>query len=264
MIVFSALVSHTPLLAKSIGKERRDALAATLKSFQALEEELYLARPETIVIMSPHAQSYPDAFSANIAPKYVGNLKTFGDHETLFEAKGDFLVIDHLQRGLRHKYNIPFTLTSAEDIDYGMTIPLLLLTEKLKDWKLIPLAPSRLDAQAHVEFGKALRQILNMESKRIAFLVSTDLSHKLNEQSPGGSSVEGPAFDATVRTKMQSLDVEGMLALDPQALEAAGQNAYLPLMTLLGFLSELNVTPRELSYEAPFGVGCLMMKFEMA
>lgn len=264
MIVFTALVSHTPLLAKSIGKERRDSLAATLKSFQMLEEELYIAMPETIVIMSPHAQSYPDAFSANMAQKYTGDLKTFGDHETKFEVKGDFLVLDHLQRNLRHEENIPFTLTSAEEIDYGMTIPLLLLTEKLKDWKLIPIAPSRLDAQSHFEFGKALRHQLHRESKRIAFIVSTDLSHKLNEQSPGGASVEGPAFDATVRTKMKSLDAEGMLALDPQALEAAGQNAYLPLMTLLGFLSDLNVTPQELSYEAPFGVGCLMMKFDMA
>jgi MEMO1 family protein len=263
MIVFAAIVPHSPLLAPSIGKEKRDALKDTLRAFGDIEQALYLAKMETLVIISPHATSYPDAFSANMAPKYVGTLKAFGDHQTTVEAKGDFLLLDRLQRGMR-EHGIPFTLTSSEELDYGYTIPLLLLTPHLKDWHLIPLAPSLLGGQAHVDFGKHLNAALHSESTRVAVIASADLSHKLTAQSPGGVSVEGPAFDATLRSKLKTMDTQGLLALDAQAVEAAGQCGYRPIMMLLGTLDGLNVKPTEISYEAPFGVGYLTMRFDLA
>lgn len=263
MLVFAAVVPHSPLLAPSVGKEKRDALKATQKAFEELEQALYLAHVETLVVISPHAASYPDAFSANMSPKYTGTLKAFGDHQTAVEAKGDFLLLDRMQRELRAE-NIPFTLTSSEELDYGFTIPLLFLTPHLKNWKLIPLAPSLLNAQAHVEFGKQLKKVLHREAARVAFIASADLSHKLNEASPGGASVEGPAFDATIRSKLASMDLQGLLALDAQAIEAAGQCGYRPIAALMGALDGMNVTPRELAYEAPFGVGYLTMRFDLA
>lgn len=263
MIVFSALVPHSPLLAPRVGREKRDALAATLKAYEELEQALYLAKVETVAMISPHAPSYPDAFSANMAPKYTGDLKSFGDHETKMEAKGDFLLLDRLQRELRSE-GAPFTLTSSEELDYGFTVPLLLLTPHLKDWRLVPLAPSMLDAQAHADFGRRLKSVLHRETARVAFIASADLSHKLDTKSPGGASVEGPAFDATLRSKLSALDLPGLLQLDAQAVEAAGQCGYRPIMTLLGVLEGLNVKATELAYEAPFGVGYLTMRFDLA
>lgn len=263
MLVFSALVPHSPLLAPRVSKDKRGALEATLKAYEELEQALYLTKTETIAIISPHAASYADAFSANMAPKYEGNLKSFGDHETTVEAKGDFLLLDRLQRELRAA-GTPFTLSSAEELDYGFTVPLLLLTPHLKDWRLLPLAPSLLDAQAHVTFGQRLKSVLHRETTRVAFIASADMSHKLNQQSPGGASVEGPAFDATMRTKLAALDLPGLLALDAQAVEAAGQCGYRPIMTLMGVLDGLNIKARELAYEAPFGVGYLTMRFDLA
>jgi AmmeMemoRadiSam system protein B len=173
------------------------------------------------------------------------------------------MVLDHLQRELRGS-NTPFTLTSSERLDYGITIPIILLTKQLKEWKLIPLAPSLLDAQAHFDFGRGLKEVLHREETRIAFIASADLSHKLVPESPGGASIEGPAFDATIQTKVKSLDAQGLLSLDLEAIEAAGQCGYRPIMTLMGVLSEMNVTPQVLSYEAPFGVGYLTVTFDFA
>lgn len=263
MIVFAALVPHSPLLAPGVGKEKREALSATLKAYADVEQALYLSKPETIVVISPHAPSYPDAFSANMSPKYLGTLKAFGDHQTTVEAAGDFLLLDRLQRKLRSE-GTPFTLTSSEELDYGFTVPLLLLTPHLTSWRLVPLAPSLLDAQAHVEFGRNLNRVLHGETSRVAVIASADLSHKLGPSSPGGTSVEGPAFDATLRSKLSAMDVQGLLALDATAVEAAGQCAFRPTMTLLGMLSGMNIKATELCYEAPFGVGYLTMKFELA
>jgi aromatic ring-opening dioxygenase LigB subunit len=263
MIVFAGLVPHSPLLAPGVGKEKRDALSATLKAYAEIEQALYLAKPETLVIISPHAPAYPDAFSANMSPKYLGTLKAFGDHQTTVEARGDFLLLDRMQRELRSE-GVPFTLSSSEELDYGFTIPLMMLTPHLTDWKLVPIAPSLLDAQAHADFGRKLNAVLQQESSRVAIIASADMSHKLNATSPAGASVEGPAFDATLRNKLMNLDIPGLLALDAQAVEAAGQCAYRPALTLLGALEGLNVKPSEMCYESPFGVGYLTMKFELA
>ncbi len=262
MIVLSAIVPHSPLLAPGIGKDKRNALDATLRAYVEVEERLYSAGVETIVMMSPHAHSYPDAFSANVAPEYAGTLKTFGDHETTVRMASDVQLLNRIQTYFRESEKLPFTLTSSDELDYGFTIPLLLLTKHMKNVRLAPIAPSLLDAQTHVEFGKMLKEILQEDPSRIAFIASADLSHKLDEQSPAGANVEGPAFDATIRSKMKTIDIDALLSMDPEAIEAAGQCGYRPIMTLAGLLDGMNLDIKELCYESPFGVGYLTALFE--
>ena len=132
MIVSAAIVPHTPLLAPSIGKEHREKLATTLQAFTELEQALYLAKPDTIVMISPHAPMYPDAFSGNVASNFKAVLKEFGDHGTEVKGKANFLMLDHIHRAMRQA-NIPFTLSSSEELDYGFTIPLMLLTTHLQN-----------------------------------------------------------------------------------------------------------------------------------
>lgn len=263
MIVFGAIVPHSPLLVPSIGKEHREKLSATVAAMQEIEQALYLAKPDTICIVAPHGARYPDAFSINLADKYTANFKTFGDFSTVVSVKGDFLMMDHIQRKLREE-RVPFTLTSSEELDYGFGVPMLLLTSHLPSWKLIPISPSMLDGKSHYEFGKQLKRILHAEAGRVAVIASADLSHKLNAESPGGASTEGPLFDKTVDEAASANTPEPLLAIAPDTVENAAQCGYRPIMTLLGTLDEMNVTPKKLCYEAPFGVGYLTVRYDIA
>ena len=263
MIVFAAIVPHSPLLVPSVGKEQREKLAATSTAIQEIEQALYLAKPDTIVLIAPHGARYPDAFSINLTDKYLGNFKTFGDFSTTVEAKSDFLMIDHIQRKLREEH-VPFTLTSGEELDYGYTVPILLLTSHLQGWKLVPVSPSMLDGKSHYEFGKQLKRVLHAESRRVAVIASADLSHKLSATSPGGASAEGPVFDAAVTDAASKNTPDPLFALSADVIENAAQCGYRPIMTLLGTLDEMNVTPKQLCYEAPFGVGYLTVRYDIA
>ncbi|MBM3204783.1 AmmeMemoRadiSam system protein B [Candidatus Uhrbacteria bacterium] len=262
MIVFAATVPHSPLLISTIGKEHRETLAKTIQAYAEVEQALYIAKPETLVILSPHAQMYPDAFSGNVSDIFVGQLKEFGDHGTTVEARVDFLLLDHLHRAMREE-NVPFTLTSQPELDYGFTIPLLLLTSHLKNWKLIPLATSLLDARMHYEFGRQLKRVLHAEERRVAVIASADLSHHANANAPEGATAEGQQFDATVREKLKALDAPGLLAMDQSLVEKAGQCGYKPILSLLGSLEHINCQAKELCYEAPFGVGYLTERFDI-
>jgi MEMO1 family protein len=262
MIVFAAIVPHSPLLVPSIGKEHREKLAGTVAAMQELEQSLYLAKPDTICIIAPHGARYPDAFSASLSDKYTGNFKSFGDFSTTISAKSDFLMMDHLQRKLREE-QVPFSLTSTEDLDYGYSVPILLLTSHLQNWKLIPVSPSMLDGKSHYEFGKQLKRVLHAEQSRVAVIASADLSHKLTAASPGGASTEGPAFDAAVVESASTNNAQALSALSSDIIENAGQCGYRPIMTLLGTLDGMSVTPKKLCYEAPFGVGYLTVKYDV-
>lgn len=262
MIVFGAIVPHSPLLIPSIGKEHHEKLAATVAAIKDIEQALYLTRPDSLCIIAPHGVRYPDAFSINLASKYVGNLKAFGDHATTVQAKSDYLLIDRVQRKLRSE-NVPFTLTSNEELDYSFAIPLLMLTSHLQNWKLIPVSPSMLDGAAHYDFGKQLKRVLHAESERVAIIASADLSHKLSPESPGGASKEGPIFDQAIRDGVAAHDPTTLISLDSSVVENAGQCAYRPITTLLGALQEMNTKQTTLCYEAPFGVGYLTAKYDI-
>ncbi|MFZ2804217.1 MAG: class III extradiol dioxygenase subunit B-like domain-containing protein [Patescibacteria group bacterium] len=263
MIVFAGIVPHSPILVPSIGKEHTEKLAATVAAIKEIEQALYLVKPDTIVIIAPHGARYPDAFSVNLADKYTGNFKSFGDFTTTVSAKSDFLMIDHLQRKLREE-NVPFTLTSTDELDYGYSVPILMLTSHLANWKLIPISPSMLDGKSHYEFGAQLKRVLHAEPARVAVIASADLSHKLNASSPGGASTEGPLFDAAVADATSKNKPDPLFALSPDIIENAGQCGYRPIMTLLGTLQDMNVTPKQLCYEAPFGVGYLTVRYDIA
>ncbi len=263
MIVFGAIVPHSPLLIPSIGKEQREKLKITLDAIAQIEQLCYLAKPETVVIIAPHGPRYPDAFSANMAGNYTGTLKSFGDFATTIKAKSDYMIMDRAHRKMREE-DIPFTLTSSEELDYGFTIPILLLTQHLQNWKLIPLSPSMMDGKAHYEFGRQMKRILHMEKRRIAIIASADLSHKLNAQSPGGASEEGPKFDEMIKNGIVSEDSTPLLTMPSEIVENSGQCGYRPICTLLGMMDKMNVNRQLLSYEAPFGVGYLTAKFEVA
>lgn len=263
MIVFAAIVPHSPLLLPSIGKTHREKLAATISALQEIEQAIYVAKPDSICIIAPHGVRYQDAFSVNLASKYVGNLKAFGDFSTTVNAKSDYLLIDRTQRNLREE-GVPFTLTSNEELDYGFAVPLLMLTSHLANWKLIPVTPSQLDGKAHYDFGHQLKRVLHAEEQRVVMIASADLSHKLSPDSPGGSAPEGPKFDQAVQDAIINKDSGSLISLDPKLVESAGQCGYQSILTLLGSLDGVNVAPKVLCYEAPFGVGYLTAKFDVA
>ncbi len=263
MIVFSAIVPHSPLLAPSIGKEHREKLTDTLNAFEALAQSLYLAKPDTIIMLSPQAPMYPDSFSGTIAPLLRGSLKEFGDHGTELPIKADFLVLDHIHRHMRES-NIPFTMTSTEELDYATTVPLLFLLKHLPNTRLVPIGMSGLSAQKHFAFGEELINAVHKETRRIAIIATADLSHTASVNSPEGLTEEGMQFDKIMREKALVLDGAGMVAMDASMLEKAKQSGHKPIVVLMGCLEKLNCKAKELSYEAPFGVGMTVIRYELA
>lgn len=262
MIVFSAIVPHAPFLLPSVGKTATDRLSATKTALEQVEERLVLSKPDTLVIISPHAPRYPDAWSANMAPQFAAHMQEFGDHETSIPARVNYLLLDRIHRSMREE-KIPFTLRSSESLDYGYTVPLATVARTLSNPSLIPLAPNEGTIEAQLSFGASLYTVLQREDARIAVLASADLSHL---KSPDGQQEqkESILFDVQLREAIRQKNPELLLkasATLPADLHPCGER---PIAILLGLLRDLNTTSEELCYEAPFGVGYLTVAFRIA
>jgi len=263
MLTFAAFTPHSPLLTESVGKKTIDKVKKTLESMEHLAEELYASLPDTIVIISSHSIHHQKCFSINLHDKYQANLYDFGDRGTNIEFKPNLKLIDGIQRSLRRQ-NIPFTLDSDVNLDHGASVPLILLTKNLPQIKIIPVSYSQgLDAKTHLEFGRALKEILSATNERVAVIASGDLSHCLTTDSPIGFRKEGAEFDETVQESIRQMAVSKLISMDNNFLEAAAECAYFPLIVMFGMVDKINIRPEILSYEAPFGVGYLVTEFHL-
>ncbi len=262
MIVFSAVVPHAPFLIPSIRKDAHERMSRTVEALKQVEERLALSKPDVIVIISPHAPRYPDAFSANMSPQFNAHMQDFGDHETVVPAKVNYLLLDHVHRAMREA-QIPFTLRSSESLDYGYTVPLVYLTKHLSNWTLLPLAPSEQSLQEQAHFGEQLYRVLQKEDFRVALIASSDLCHHTKPGTDDPISPETQVYDDQVRTALITKNTKPLFDNQtlPQDQHPCGER---PIAILLGALKELNTTTEELCYEAPFGVGYLTTVFKVA
>jgi MEMO1 family protein len=259
MIVFTSFVPHTPLVFESIGKERSAELDKTKMALLQLRDELRVAHPEVIVIISAHAGEQTEVYSMNMHEQYTAELKEFGDYETMEEYKPATALVDQIQRQLRNEH-IHITMHSQESLTHGAAIPLLSL-EPNKKIKIVPIATCQKSPKEHVQFGKALREVLDEHPARIAVIASGDLAHTLSKDAPLGYKKEGKEFDDAVQYAVNENSLSTLLSIKPKVVQKAAECGYLPLLVLFGILEGMEVVPKTLAYQDPFGVGFLTARF---
>lgn len=260
-LLYSAIVPHSPLIIPSIGKDNWERLRLTIDSYRKIEEDLYSLQPDTIIIFSPHGPVQADSFTMNLNPEFIGNFEEFGDFSTKVNIKGDIGLAYKIRE--RMETRAPLQLISEPNLDYGCSVPLYVLARMLPKVRIIPIYYSGLDLNAHWQFGELLKRECLVNQQRIAIIASGDLSHKLAKNSPAGYSPRGKKFDNKIISLLTQDKVQDALKIDHKLSYDAGECALRSIIILLGVLDGINYKSQLLSYEAPFGIGYLCMKFEL-
>lgn len=262
MIVFTAITPHPPVLIPTIGKDSLDQLKQTTEAMNKLKQDLTAANPEVILIISPHGQIIPDAFSINLSPTYKVNFEEFGDFATKLEFKSNPKICLRIKERMEDN-EVPCVMTSKEALDHGAAVPLYFLTENLKNIPIIPISFSFLDYSHHFKFGQLLKREIVITKQRIAVIASGDMSHCLTKDAPGGYSPKGEEFDKKVIDYIKNKQFKKLIEMDPTLVEEAGECGLRSFIMLHGLLEEYNYQPEILSYEAPFGVGYMVANFKL-
>lgn len=255
-LVFAGIAPHPPILLPSIGKENVAKVQATKTALEQMEKDLYVSKPDVIMVISPHGQYYPDVFSANAHPQPHVDFKEFGDLATTNVYNTDNVMLSQITESAKILH-VPFVMTAEEKMDHGTAVPLLSLAGHLPKVKIISLNVSQKDLSAHYDFGYFLKEEIMKSANRVAVIASADLSHRLTKDAPAGFSPLGQKFDDTIIAGLQTCDSDALIKLDPKLCEEAATCGLRPIITLLGVTKNVNCNLKVLSYEGPFGVGYL-------
>lgn len=260
-LVYSAIVPHPPILIPSIGKENLNKLEETSRAFERIRKELIKNEVDTIFIISPHGMVQPKAFTINLSPEFHCDFRNFGDLETSRTWPGAISLAHRIREQLETK--APLQMTTEHELDHGSAVPLFLLTENLKNIKIIPLYYSGLNYDAHFKFGQLLKRELLFHKDKIAVIASGDLSHRITKDAPAGYSAKGKKFDKKFIDLLKQNKADEILKMDHELIHEAGECGLKSILILLGILDGIKHTPKMHSYEHPFGVGYLTMSFDL-
>lgn len=252
MIVFSAITPHPPIIIPEVGgKENLKKVRKTILAMEKLREELERSKPDTLIVISPHAEMESSRFVINSSPVLRGSFVNFGFDE-IFDFKNNIEAIERITY-FSNLSGIPTHLHESF-IDYGALVPLYYLTKNIQP-KIVHLAYSTLNHKMHYEFGKVLAKMC-CENKKIAIVASGDLSHRLTTDAPAGYSKKGKIFDEKLINFLKTGKTREIINLDENLVEEAGQCGLRSIIILLGALNGKYKFDL-LSYEGPFGVGYL-------
>lgn len=260
-IVFSAIVPHSPLFIPTIGKENLNQLAASVKAYKELEDNLYAANPESIIIISPHGLIQSDAFTMNLSPKFTVDFEEFGEFATKMEFEGDIGLAYKIRERMETRASLQ--LVTEERLDHGCGVPLYMIASNLRKIKLIPLYYSDLNLKTHYEFGQLIKRELVYNKDRVAIIASGDLSHTLTKNAPAGYSSKAAKFDQKIIECVKNKKNQDILRLDAKLIDEVKECGLKSISILLGMLDGLEYEPKILSYEYPFGVGYLVAGFKL-
>ncbi len=266
--IMGFLTPHPPVIIPAIGNGREEGASKTIHAMNTLSEQIEKIKPDTIVLISPHAPMFSDYVYMYGGETIEGDLSQFGFHEKM-SFKQDIELITEIER-LMKKRGVPggrvddYTLKSmniSPRLDHGALVPLYFLTSKYKKSELVIMAPSGLGLEVLYKLGGLLKEASGNIQKKIVVIASGDMSHKVNEESPYGSALAGEAFDQFIANMILEAKIEKIFTVNHKMREEAAECGYRSLVILAGVYNEQKVESKLLSYEAPFGIGYCVASF---
>jgi MEMO1 family protein len=246
---------HPPLLIPEVGGAARGKIATTVTAMERLSASI--GEPDTIVVISPHADDFGQAHAVKTAPRLRGDFGRFRCPEAAFSYDND-VQFSELLLALAGDYRkLSIVPDDGEVLDWGVLVPLSFL----KAERIVSLSVVGPYAE-HRTLGQLVRRCAEELGHDTLFLASGDLSHALIHGAPAPYDPRGKLFDDEVVSLLGVGDFAGLTRIEPVLLDGAAECGLRSFVALGGFLGDdAMVDPEILSYEGPYGVGYLVARF---
>ena len=255
-VVGAVVVPHPPLIMPEIGRGEEEKIRPTIDAYREAMRRMAVLSPDTVVISSPHATMYADYF--HISPREhaegdfgdfrVPGLKLAADYDTDFVKTLSRCLAEAGVDGGTGAERMP-------KLDHGTMVPLRFVQEAMPDVKIVRVGLSGLSPRAHYRFGECVARAAELLNRRVVYVASGDLSHKLKADGPYGFAAEGPVFDKECMAALAAGDFLRLLSIDAELSEGAAECGLRSFWMMAGALDRRKVEAEQLSYEGPFGVG---------
>ena len=250
------MVPHPPMIIPSVGRGSEAQIRKTTEAYDAVAKEIAALQPETIVITSPHAVMYADYFSISSGKGAKGSFASFGAPQTAFAETYDTELVEEISL-LADARDFPAgTLGNREKaLDHGTMVPLWFIRRHYADGKIVRIGLSGLSLADHYTLGTMIREAADRLNRRIVFVASGDLSHKLQEYGPYGYAPEGPAYDERIMDVCGRAAFDELFQFDESFCDKAAECGHRSFVIMAGALDGVSVEAKALSHEDITGVG---------
>jgi len=256
-LVFSGIAPHPPIMVPEVGRESIRDVVDSIDAMAELARRVIESGAETVVLISPHAPLEADSFVAYTGPEVVGDFSRFNAPDTYFTAQVDEELLNAI-RDIAAARQYEVSMLSDQDLDHGTAVPLYFLFRNGWNGKVVTLGYSYLSNEDHVRFGSCVKQAVDQLGRRVAFIASGDLSHRLRPSAPAGYNPDAHIFDEQVVAALRANAPQQITEIDYNLRRLAGECGYRSMLVAIGASSELPLSCEVLNYEAPFGVGYLV------
>lgn len=264
------LMPHPPIIIPDIGKGEEKKIESTTLACNEIGKEIADIKPDTIVVITPHATMFSDAIaisdeeiiSGDLSQFRCSNIKMNIPIDKEFNIKlGTFCHLEGIpsvlvNSELLDRYNVTY------ELDHGTMVPLYFVNKYFNDYNLVHITYSMIGDINLYRFGMGIKKVAEDLNRKVVIIASGDLSHKLKDEGPYSYSPYGEKFDRELLKNLENGDVLGAFNLNKTMIEEAGQCGLSSVYILLGSMEGKEIKGELLSYEGTFGVGYGVMKLK--
>ena len=271
-LVFGAIAPHGSMAIPEACMERERGLAtATQEAMAALARRFAAARPDVVVIATPHNIHVEGALAVVTAGTLAGSLAEWTTEDIRLRGRTD----RHLARGIIDALNgagVPAVGVSyggndaagaTAPMDWGVLIPYWYMGGRAEPpVPLVVVSPARDRSLAdHIVAGNAIADAAAAAGRRVAFIASADHGHAHRADGPYGFDPAAAEYDDRVVALVRQNRLSGLREIDPALVAAAKADSFWQMLMLHGALGE-GWRGEFLSYEAPTYFGMLCAAYE--
>ncbi|HEU4963987.1 MAG TPA: extradiol ring-cleavage dioxygenase [Bacilli bacterium] len=261
--VFACITPHGSEIIEALSGHNPELMAKTRQSMEILGRDMEAAKPDAIVVLTPHGVRISEQFAITNCERMVGELEEEDGSRVEMERFVDrelawSIYEEAALAGVRIG-SINFAVSegpySCLPLDWGALVPLYFMP----DVPVVVITTSyELEYEDHVRLGKHLAKAVQASGKRVGLIASCDWSHAHAADGPYGYHPAAAKLDAQVVELIRENKLEDMMALDEGFVEDAKPDGIWQALVLAGAIPQAARDVEFLSYEVPtyFGLMC--------
>jgi len=255
-IVAAFMVPHPPMIVPDVGRGSESQIEKTIKAYDKVADQIAALKPETIIISSPHSVMYSDYFHISPGSGAVGSFADFGAPQVKFDVKYDEELVNLVAaRAEKSRFPAGTLGEKRPELDHGTMVPLWFILKKYKDFKLVRTGLSGYDLLKHYEYGMMIKDAVESLGRRVVYVASGDLSHKLQDYGPYGFAEEGPVYDKRIMDVCSGGRFGELFDFDENFCQKAAECGHKSFVIMAGALDGQAVEATQYSHEDVTGVG---------
>ena len=268
---YACIAPHgSDVIPELANKRTLRSFEVTRKGILAVAREVKRARPDTIIIASPHNLRVHQHIAIVTAENSSGTLRGWNAPEKRASLKvkcSPALAKELLAAGTRRRlpvvgvnYGTFEGSNSDMAMDWGTFVPLwFFMHENRIRPKVVIVTPSReIPLDQNIAFGRTIADVVEKKRERVVFVASADQAHAHKKNGPYGFSKAAAAYDKFMVNAIERDDIDSIKRLSSKFVEAAKPDSLWQMAMLAGVSERIPLVPHLYSYQVPtyFGMIC--------